>query len=83
MKADFSVKDDVKRIFEEHGIHHEWWVQDNDNVNIVVDWGDWKHDHRFLQNLMRNNGYILLERNVTEEDEGDCFSAEYVYRHAV
>lgn len=47
---------------------------------INVEWGDWKHDHRYLQNLMSNLNFILDMREITNTDGSDCFSAIYYYK---
>ena len=43
---------EVERIFKDNDIHYEWWMQDDFSVVVVVEWGDWKHDHRYLINLV-------------------------------
>ena len=74
-------KKEVERIFKDNNIHYEWWMQDDFSVVVVVEWGDWKHDHRYLINLMNNNNHTMVERVITEEDGSDSFSAEYIFRH--
>ena len=72
---------EVERIFKDNDIHYAWWMQDDFSVVVVVEWGDWKHDHIYLINLMNNNNHTMVERAITEEDGSDSFSAEYVFRH--
>ena len=76
-------KEDVKRIFKENDIHYEWWVQDDGAVNVIVNWGDWKHDHLFLKHIMWKNHYRRIDEIVTEEDGSDAYSAEYVFKYGV
>lgn len=74
-------KEDVKRIFKENNLTYEWWVEDDGNIVVIVEWGDWKHDHRFLKYIMRKNHYRVVLRIITEDDESDVFSAKYVFEY--
>ena len=74
-------EEDVKRIFKENNLTYEWWVVDNGNILVVVEWGDWKHDHAFLKYVMRKNHYRVVEEIVTESDETDAYSAEYEFKY--
>lgn len=50
--------------------------------NIIVasvSWGDWKHEHLYLDVVMGRLGYTLIEVKITEEDGSDCYSADRVY----
>lgn len=46
---------------------------------IHVEWGDWKHDHGFLDSLMLKLGYVCISEKVTDEDGSDCYSADHIY----
>ena len=46
---------------------------------VEVSWGDWKHEHGWLDSLMGHIGYELLQENVTEEDGSDCYSSVHVF----
>lgn len=81
MKNVNKIKEKIKNIFATNGINHEWWVQDDGNVVVSVFWGDWKHDHAALENLMNKNNFALIERIITEEDGTDAYSAEYVFKY--
>ena len=73
---------DVKRIFKENNMTYDWWVNPTDGSIVVeVMWGDWKHDHRYLQYIMARNHYRVVNRVVTEEDGSDAFSAEYEFKY--
>lgn len=71
---------EVQKIFKDNDLHYEWWESPNGNINVNVEWGDWKHDHWFLEYVMRQNGYIQIDRIITEEDETDAYSAKHVFR---
>ena len=75
-------KRDIARIFKENNLHYEWWVSPTDGtINVIVNWGDWKHDHRYLQYIMARNNYRVVNRVITEESGDDAFSAEYEFKY--
>lgn len=51
-----------------------------EQVEISVTWGDWKHSHIFLDNIMRNLGYRLIDEQITETDNSDCYSSVHIYK---
>ena len=51
-----------------------------DGLVISVEWGDWKHDHRYLEYLMGELDYILVDKKITNEDGSDCYSADHYYK---
>ena len=48
-------------------------------IEVLVEWGDWKHSHIWLDHCMEQIGYRLLEENVTENDGSDCYSSIHIY----
>lgn len=48
-------------------------------IEISVIWGDWKHSHQWLDYLMEQIGYFLIENRVTESDGSDCYSSIHTY----
>lgn len=48
-------------------------------VVVSIEWGDWKHDHRYCDYLMSNIGFERLHEEVTEEDGSDCYSSDHFY----
>lgn len=48
-------------------------------IEIPVSWGDWKHSHLFLQDLMMELGYIQVKEK-TEENGSDCYSATHFFQ---
>ena len=53
-----------------------------DGFIISVEWGDWKHDHRYLEHIMGELDYILIGKKITNEDGSDCYSADHYYQKA-
>lgn len=54
--------------------------QSEEQVEITVTWGDWKHSHAHLDHLMREIGYRLIDERVIETDNSDCYSSIHIYR---
>lgn len=46
-----------------------------EEVEISISWGDWKHSHARLRNLMLQLGYVRTDSVTTESDGSDCYSA--------
>jgi len=46
---------------------------------ISITWGDWKHDHGWLDSLMGHLGYEAFNEIVTEEDGSDTYSSEHIF----
>lgn len=51
-----------------------------EQVEISVIWEDWRHSHIFLNNIMRNLGYSLIDEQITETDNSDCYSSIHIYK---
>ena len=74
-------KEDVKKIFKENNLTYEWWVNFDGTIVVNVEWGDWKHDHAFLNYIMRKNHYRGIDEVVTEEDGSDTYSATHYFKY--
>lgn len=57
----------------------EVWHENEIAVAVSINWGDWKHDHRWCEDLMGYLGYGELGCDVTEEDGSDCYSAVHYF----
>lgn len=56
---------------------------DEESCIVYIDRGDWKHEHRYLMNLLDRAGYDY-EQEITDEDDGDdCYSAYYTVTRRV
>jgi len=69
----------VQQILKEKELYFEVSLVRADIIAVNVEWGDWKHDHAYLNYIMRENGFQLLTENVTETDGSDCYSALHIY----
>lgn len=48
-------------------------------IVVSIEWGDWKHEHGWCNDLMGYLGYVEIGNQVTEENGSDCYSAEHYY----
>lgn len=79
---DGNVADEVSRLYgylSKNGIYGEIWQNGGQLTELLVEWGDWKHDHGFADYLMSLVGYRCVGQNVTEDDGSDCYSAVHTY----
>lgn len=83
---DETITDEIQRIqvyLRDNGfLHDEVWhehIIDTTLVRIAVNWGDWKHDHGWLNSLMGHIGYELFNEILTEEDGSDTYSSEHIF----
>lgn len=59
---------------------YEEKVGDEVMLAAHIEWGDWKHDHIYLDRVMEGLGFSLYGKYTTEEDGSDCYSATHLYR---
>ena len=50
-----------------------------ESIRVEIEWGDWKHDHIWCDNLMSYIGYTCGDSVVTDENGSDCYSAIHYY----
>jgi hypothetical protein len=69
---------------QEVGLYPDLWEERvNNEVMLVanVEWGDWKHEHHYLDHIMGEMGFSVYKVDVTETDGSDCYSALHYYRY--
>ena len=70
---------DIYSVLREKGLYPE--LSENNNVIAAfIEWGDWKHDHSYLDYVMSELGYEMVNVKITEEDGSDCYSAIRYYK---
>ena len=74
-----ELAETVDRKLAEEKRYYEVWYDDN-SILVEVNWGDWKHDHlwldSFVKKLLKDEGYdATVSVQETEEDGSDCYSA--------
>lgn len=74
-----NIKLDIKRIFKKNKLCFDYFIRIDGTIEVHVEWGDWKHDHAYLDYIMSNNGYSLKSEIVTEEDGSDCYSSVHLF----
>jgi len=79
-----AMEGDIIRIFKKNKIWYNWWTDiPKFAICINIEWGDWKHDHGYMDYLMHENGYVKFNEEYTEEDGSDCYSSIHYYRKQV
>lgn len=81
-----GVMDMARTIFKSYNTFYEMNSTDNGNaVEVEIIWGDWKHDHAFVDWVFRQISGSLIygeraliekaDERITEEDGSDCYSS--------
>ena len=73
-----TLQEQIDKIFAKHNINYDC-VCNAKQVFITIIDGDWKHDHRFLKNVMMDNGFKCIDEYITDSD-CDCYSCEYTFQ---
>ena len=89
-KRDFlyAMYDKIKADWESIDWHEEMYYEMDMDVKsltliIMVDWGDWKHDHAALDAIAERSTHPIARRTeVTEEDGSDTYSANHYYKYS-
>lgn len=79
-KNEEDLHEVVTRILKNGKLHGEVDIYPNGEVSVLIEWGDWKHEHGYLRYLMQQNGFTETDENVTEEDGSDCYSAIHTFK---
>ena len=86
MKCEFTTlkmceAEEVRKVLDANSAFYDDIGYDRECVYVYISWGDWKHDHMFVKNLVRNlYPECTIETIVTEEDGSDCYSAKHIIR---
>lgn len=84
----YSMYDKIKEAWEAVEWHDKFHYDFDMYIDelcliIIVNWGDWKHDHLALDQIAKEaTEPIDIDVKVTEEDGSDCYSAEHYYYYA-
>ena len=74
-----EIDDIYNYLNENDACPSEVYKDSEECVVVQIDWGDWKHDHRWCNDLMSYIGYECRDEVVTEEDGSDCYSATHYF----
>ena len=73
----------TQKILDDNNIFAEAFLVDVRYPNVVgvlIEWGDWKHDHLRADYLVLEQlGGRCIGCRLTEEDGSDCYSAIHFY----
>lgn len=75
-----NLEKKLQKIFKDNCLPYEYEVHGN-LVEVHVLWGDWKHDHIYLNYIMNRNGFLSLREDITEEDGSDSYSSNHIFIH--
>lgn len=53
--------------------------KENNEIVVLIEWGDWKHEHGWCESAMGYIGYNEIGEYVTEENGSDCYSSEHYF----
>jgi len=76
-----TLENKVKKLFKENNFNYEWEIDAKlpNVLHVEVIWGDWKHDHIALKNVLAKNKILLALSKTIEEDGSDAYSASYTF----
>ena len=70
----------IQKLFKENNIHYGWGWNLDDELEVEVMHGDWKHDHAYIDCFMREHGYEKTgERYCGSPTGDDSYSAVHIY----
>ena len=79
MESKQNIETQITKIWKDNGFTYDYQFPDEESVEVEIQWGDWKHDHRYLMHVMEENEFYLVSREITETDGSDSFSAYYLF----
>ena len=71
----------IEKLFEKHEFYYPWFTDfENNEFQVVVEYGDWKKDHIALDYVMKQNGFKKVAELLTREDGSDCYDSVHVFK---
>lgn len=74
-----TLMDRAQKVINNSSIFADIYDVTDTKIKVEITWGDWKHDHLYLDYLMREEGFEKIDEYTTEEDGSDTYSAVHVY----
>ena len=88
MVSKAQVVNDLQNIFAEDKLYPDMFLEGN-KLTICIEWGDWKHDHLYVDRLVdtyfkESPDFELIssDKVVTDEDSSDTYSADHIFTFA-
>ena len=76
-------KNEFAKVLADNDLNYCFGWNLQDEFEVEVHDGDWKHDHIHLNWVMQNNGYELVrDTHFGPPTDGDWYSAIHVFRKA-
>lgn len=75
------MREKIKAIWKKNELYYDYDIFTNNVVNVYVSFGDWKHDHAYIDYLMNKEGFELVGEKLTYSDGSDCYSSVHVYKY--
>lgn len=77
----YDKMEKVEKLLKENDMGYlEFTTVNDDFFGVLVEWGDWKHDHLRLKWILREGGYDCVDSHTIEEDGSDCYSAIHHFK---
>lgn len=75
-------REDINRIFKENNLYYDYFIlSNNEMIGIIVEDGDWKHDHLRLNYIMSKNNYIFIKENEIGTSDDDSYSSTHYFKY--
>ena len=75
-------REDINRIFKENNLYYYYFIlSNNEMIGIIVEDGDWKHDHLRLNYIMSKNNYIFIKENEIGTSDDDSYSSTHYFKY--
>lgn len=76
-----NIKEYLNELFEKNELHYDYNITSDKTCDVTIYWGDWKHDHLCLDNIMRLWGFELTEEETLETDGSDAYSSIHTFEY--
>lgn len=75
-------REDINRIFKENNLYYDYFILSNyEMIGIIIENGDWKHDHLRLNYIMSKNNYIFVKENEIDTSDDDSYSSTHYFKY--
>lgn len=75
-------REDINRIFKENNLYYDYFIlSNNEMIGIIIENGDWKHDHLRLNYIMSKNNYIFIKENEIDTSDDDSYSSTHYFKY--